>query len=70
MPNLSDLEDQFREARESYEQDRTDEAHDQYREAKLAFTQARVEQRKSEELDPDHPRGQTLAAVSNEENGE
>ena len=66
MPNLEELEQAYRNAREAYEADKTEENHDNYRQAKLEFTEARVTQRQAEESDPDHSRGKGLVQVDNE----
>jgi hypothetical protein len=66
MPDLDQLEQEFNEAREAFTEDRTDENYVRFQEAKSAFVEARVAQRREEELDPNHPRGQVMVAVNDD----
>lgn len=64
MPDLGKLEEAHRDAKKAYRKSGSDANRAAFERARDAFVSARVEQRRSEELDPDHPRGQGLAAVS------
>ena len=70
MPNLEELEQEYKDAAEAFEEDRSEENHAAYEEAKTAFVDARAAQRREEENDPNHSRGTGLVVVSEEENGE
>lgn len=71
MPSLESLEQKYHDARETYSEDSSEENYKKYKKAKRAFVDARVEQRRIEEADPDHPRGQMMVTVTdNEEGGE
>ena len=67
MVDLEQLEAEYRELQEQLMNDRDNvELQEEYTAAKQAFADARQAQRRVEELDPDHPRGQVFAAATNE----
>ena len=70
MSKLETLEEEYLEALEAFHEDPSDENKDAYEEAKAAFSKARTEQRRSEEADPNHPRGNVMVAVDPDEDGE
>jgi len=68
MPDLDKLAKAYDEARKAYRADRKSEAkRTRFKRAKEALTEARVSERQREEEDPNHPRGQSMAVVTNEE---
>jgi len=64
MPSTETLEKKFLEAKEQYAAGKLDG--NKYQKAKSDFALARVEERKAEEADPNHPRGNGIASVTEE----
>lgn len=59
------LQEEFEAARDEYFDDPSEENRKAFDKAMQAFSNARTSQKQDEEVDPDHPRGRTLAAVDN-----
>lgn len=63
MVSLETLESRYLEAKQAFQDDRTEENYVAFKKAKKAFADARVSERQGEEADPDHPRGNVFAMV-------
>jgi transposase len=68
VSDLAKLEEKYRAAQEKFSKSGSDKDKAAYQSAKKAFADERVSQRQVEEADPNHPRGNGIASVTNEEN--
>lgn len=63
---LVSLQEKFDAAQAKFSKSGSDADKKKYQDAKSTYALARVEVRKAEEADPNHPRGESLASVTQE----
>lgn len=68
MADLAQLQHDYEVTLETYRNDPSEENYADYKNAADAFAKARTKQKKLEEGDPNHPRGNVFASTTLKEN--